>query len=346
MDGSKVSAMGEKAEGIDFFSYWKETRTRLDQELNCQIPVLFSALGSQQIETIQQIIKNGKRIRGCLVFLMNQTQEGKLEDALPRAVAIECIQAASLIHDDYLDEDVIRRKRPATWTVEGPRRAVLLGDIMFATAIQSMAELSKDDGATVARAIATVANGAYQELFWQTKTRERRLHKLLEKNLYDHIIYLKTGALFGAACQLGAIAAGALREIPTLAYAFGARTGEAYQIADDLEDFIAWWTQPQKNLKTLSSLLPALHYFCHKTGLTLPRHTFSSQKALQDWSQRIGHKFIYYMEQEINLRLKQAESYIEFFPNNPYTQILSKAPAKITAMMHYSATTSSALSQA
>ncbi|ADJ27804.1 polyprenyl synthetase family protein [Nitrosococcus watsonii] len=339
--------MAEKTEGLDFVSYWKETRTRLDQELNRQIPVLFSALGSQQIETIQQIIKDGKRIRGCLVFLMNQTQEGKPEDSLPRAVAIECIQAASLIHDDYLDEDVIRRKRPATWTIEGPRRAVLLGDIMFATAIQSMAELSKEDGATVAHAIATVANGAYQELFWQTKTGKSRAHKLLEKDLYEHIIYLKTGALFGAACQLGAIAAGAHQEVSALAYAFGARTGEAYQIADDLEDFIAWWRQPQENPEKLSPLLPALSYFCRQTGLTLPQQPASYwQKTLQHWCQRTGYKFIHCMEQEINLRLKQAESYIEFFPDNPYTQILSKAPAKITAMMHRLATTSSTQAQA
>lgn len=338
--------MGEEAEGMSFFSYWQETRTRLDQELSRQIPVLFSALGPRQTETIQQITKDGKRIRGCLVFLMNQTQEGKPEDALPRAVAIECIQAASLIHDDYVDKDALRRERPATWTVEGPRRAVLLGDVMFATAIQSMVELSKEDGATVARAIATVANGAYQELFWQAETEERRPYELLEENLYDHIIYLKTGALFGAACRLGAIAAGAPQEIPTLAYAFGARTGEAYQIADDLEDFIAWWAQPQENLEKLSSLLPAFRCFCHKTGLTLPRHTSCRQTVLQDWCQRIGHEFIHCMEQEINLRLKQAESYIEFFPDNPYTQILSKAPAKITAMMYCSAATSSALSQA
>jgi hypothetical protein len=320
---------------MHFLNYWRETHFQLDQALSCQIPTLFSALGPQQIETVQHIIKDGKRIRGCLVCLVNKALGGKIEDALPRAVAIECIQAASLIHDDYVDEDVTRRKRPAIWTVEGPRRAVLLGDVIFATAIQNMVELSDEDGATVARAIATVANGAYQEIFWQAEGMKRRELNPFEGDVYERIIYLKTGALFGAACQLGAIATGAPSETSALAYTFGSRTGEAYQIADDLKDFTMLWGRPQERLKKLSLLLPALNYFCHKTGLTLP-NCASYQKAMHSWCQHIGKDFISCMEQEINLRLKLAESYIERLPDNPYTQILSKAPARITAMMHSS----------
>jgi geranylgeranyl pyrophosphate synthase len=320
---------------MHFLNYWRETRTQLDQELSYQIPMLFSALGPRQIETIQHIIRGGKRIRGCLVCLVNKALEGKTEDALPRAVAIECIQAASLIHDDYVDEDVTRRKHPAIWTVEGPRRAVLLGDVMFATAIQNMVELSNEDGATVARAIATVANGAYQEICGQAETIEREELNQFEGDIYERIIYLKTGALFGAACQLGAVATGAPSETSALAYTFGTRTGEAYQIADDLKDFVTLRERPQERLKKLSPLLPALHYFCHRTGLTIP-NCEPYQKAMHSWCQRIGQDFISYMEQEINLRLRMAESYIECFPDNPYTQILSKAPARITAMMHSS----------
>lgn len=313
-----------------FLSYWSRTRSRLDQSLSHQIPRLFSALSPQQIETVQYIIRGGKHIRGCLVCLVSKALGGRTEDALPRAVAIECIQAASLIHDDYVDEDVTRRKHPATWTVEGPRRAVLLGDVIFATAIQNMVELSNEDGATVARAIATVANGAYQEIFWQ----KERIPQF-QADIYERIIYFKTGALFGAACQLGAIATGAPPETLALAYAFGTRTGEAYQIADDLKDFVALWERPHGRLNKLSPLLPALNYFCHRTGLTLPNQA-SYQKAMRSWCQHIGQDFISCMEQEINLRLRLAEAYIERLPDNPYTQILSKAPARIATMMHSS----------
>jgi geranylgeranyl pyrophosphate synthase len=315
---------------MHFLNYWRRTCTQIDQALSHQIPVLFSTLGPRQIETVQHTIRGGKRIRGCLVCLVNKALGGRTENALPRAVAIECIQAASLIHDDYVDGDVTRRKHRAVWTVEGPRRAVLLGDVIFATAIQSMVELSNEDGATVARAIATVASGAYQEIFWQRE----KLHQS-EGDIYERIIYLKTGALFGAACQLGAIATGAPPEILALAYAFGTRTGEAYQIADDLKDFSALWEHPHGRLSKLSALLPALNYFCHRTGITLPSREFY-QKAMRSWCQHIGQDFISCMEQEISLRLKLAESYIERLPDNPYTQILSKAPVRIATMMHSS----------
>jgi len=52
---------------------------------------------------------------------------GGLESAIPRAIAVEFIQAATLIHDDFVDQDTLRRNRPAVWTVEGARRAVLIG---------------------------------------------------------------------------------------------------------------------------------------------------------------------------------------------------------------------------
>ncbi|HET8702141.1 MAG TPA: polyprenyl synthetase family protein [Nitrococcus sp.] len=318
---------------MDFIDYWTKIRLRLDDDLTRQIPKLFPTLELKQTETVQHIIKDGKRIRGCLVCLVSQALGGKIAGALPRAVAIECIQAASLIHDDYVDNDVIRRKRPATWTVEGPRRAVLLGDVIFATAIRSMVELSSEDGIAVTRAIATVANGAYQELTWLMQSRGGRDGNRLEGNIYERIIYLKTGALFGAACQLGALAAGASRETCALAYAFGARTGEAYQIADDLADFSAPFRLRQLRNEKLPALLPALNYFSHKVGLTTPNCFTDQQHGLYDWCQRIGEDFIRHMEHEINQRVRLAESYIEQLSSNSYGKILGEAPTKIVASM-------------
>lgn len=324
---------------MEFVEYWTGIRTHLDKELTRQIPRLFCAPGPQQAEAVRDIIQNGKRIRGGLVCLVNEALGGQIADALPRAVAIECIQAASLIHDDYIDDDVIRRKRPATWTVEGPRRAVLLGDVIFATAIQRMAELSNDDAITVTRAIATVANGAYQEHVWRAKPiSDAGQFAWHEKDTYERIIYLKTGALFGAACQLGAIAAGASNNMGTLAYAFGARIGEAYQIADDLAEFATQRGCQRERVETLPALLPALNFFCQKTGVTIPHHLIEQQHGLYDWCQQMGKDFIHHMEHEIKLRVSLAASHVGQFPAGPYKNMLRDAPARIAAMMAYSVT--------
>lgn len=318
---------------MDFVEYWTETRTRLDEELTRKIPNLFPALSPQQAEAVQDIIKNGKRLRGCLVCLVTQALGGQIADALPRAMAIECIQAASLIHDDYVDNDTIRRRRPATWMVEGPRRAVLLGDVMLATAIESMMELSNKDGLTATRAIATVANGAYQELACPAKPEDESRSNQHEEQVYEHIIHLKTGALFGAACQLGAIAAGASDETCNLAHAFGARTGEAYQIADDLADFTNLWGDAQQCIKKLPDLFPALNYFCYKAGLAAPYHLIHQQHELYNWCQHIKTDFIGHMEREINLRAHLAASHAEPFRHRAYGTILEEAPAAIVSMV-------------
>lgn len=324
---------------MDFVEYWSGIRAHLDEELTRQIPTLFRALGPQQTDAVRDIIGNGKRIRGGLVCLVNAALGGQIADALPRAVAIECIQAASLIHDDYVDDDVVRRKRPATWTVEGPRRAVLLGDVMFATAIWWMVELSNEDATTVTRAIATVANGAYQEHSSLAKPiNNASQFAWHEQNTYERIIYLKTGALFGAACQLGAIAAGAPQKIGALAYAFGARIGEAYQIADDLAEFICQSEDSEERTETMLSLLPALSFFCQKAGVTIPQHLIEQQHGLYDWCQPMRRELIHHMEHEIQLRVSFAASHAGQFPASSYRNILREAPVRIAAMMAYSVT--------
>ena len=119
--------------------------------LTCDLPFLVSALGE------------GKKIRGCLTCVVGEALGADRGCLVPRAVAIELIQAATLIHDDFVDQDTTRRNRPAIWAVEGARRAVLVGDVIFAGAIRMMSEMSREDGLAVARAIAMISIGALHE---------------------------------------------------------------------------------------------------------------------------------------------------------------------------------------
>jgi geranylgeranyl pyrophosphate synthase len=151
---------------------------------------------------------------------------GSLEQALPHALAVELVQAASLVHDDFVDGDTMRRGRPATWTLLSPRRAVLVADAIFAAAIETMAQAGSREGATLARCIADMAQGALQESLIDVK----------DAQTYRRIIHLKTGSLFAAAGRLGALAAGADERALQAATDFGARAGALYQIADDLAD--------------------------------------------------------------------------------------------------------------
>jgi geranylgeranyl pyrophosphate synthase len=198
-------------------------KERIDAEIELRLAEWFAELPAAQIAWLRTMLAGGKRVRGCLTCLVAQALGARLERALPAAMAIEIVQAASLVHDDFVDGDAVRRGRAAAWTWLTPRRAVLAADVMFSTAIERMAFLGPREAATLARAIATMARGALQEV-------------LDADHSHGRIIQWKTGSLFAAAARLGALAADARPELLEAAYEYGMRTGEAYQSADDLVD--------------------------------------------------------------------------------------------------------------
>lgn len=203
--------------------YRAALKQRIDAELELRLGEWFAELPPAQLTWLREIVAEGKRLRGCLTCLVAEALGGRLERALHAATAIEIVQAASLVHDDFVDGDALRRGRAAAWTWLTPRRAVLAADVMFATAIERMAELGPREAATLARAIASMAQGA--------------LHEVLDTQAtYGRIIQGKTGALFAAAARLGALAADAEPRLLEAAYEYGMHTGAAYQMADDLAD--------------------------------------------------------------------------------------------------------------
>lgn len=317
---------------MEFDGYWHQIRAQIDEQLAVWIPEFFSDLTAQQGETIRQTLDAGKRTRGCLVCLTCGALGGDIEAAIPRAVAIECIQAASLVHDDYVDGDQVRRNRPATWTLEGARKAVLLADMMFATVIQKMVQTSACDGEIVARVIATIARGAYQEHLDLSDLALALAKGSYRPEFYDKIIHLKTGTLFGAAAQLGAVAAGASAHVSKDAFNFGARLGEAYQIADDLADVCRIGHRQGGSPPSISVLVPVLLYFAREYTTEVLSLLKERPNALSKFSKIALLAVKMNMRREISARLDLATIEIIDFPENSYTRLLREMPKEIIRM--------------
>jgi geranylgeranyl pyrophosphate synthase len=313
---------------MNFAEYRRSIQTELDQELMRWVSEFSREFSTKPPEPMRQALEDGKRVRGCLTCLVSQALGGEITAAIPRAVAIECIQAACLIHDDYVDQDTTRRNRRATWTVEGPRKAVLLGDIIFATAIQRLFELGRADGIVIAQAIATIAKGAYQEPLNSEDFAAAVTNGSYRPEFYNQIIHLKTGTLFGAAAKLGAIAAGAMPDLAAHAFEFGARLGEAYQIMDDLDDIF----ELERQRNNPQSIIPALLYFSPMDDRKLGR-LLRKQEAREDWIEAALPDLKRRMRNEIGVRLNSAENEIRDFPDNSYTRLLRAAPAEIVQML-------------
>jgi len=217
-----------------FAAHWGALKRTFEQEAPALIEDFFRDSAAADLALIETLVLDGKCARGGLVMLVCEALGGHRRDALPRAVLIECVQAATLVHDDVVDGDAIRRGQPALWTALGQRRAILLGDLLFATALMRAAHLGYADVKVLANAIGTVASGAYRE---PLDERDLAL-QVSAATLYERVIHCKTGALFGAAGRLGAIAAHAAENQVDAACAFATRVGEAYQMADDITDLL------------------------------------------------------------------------------------------------------------
>jgi geranylgeranyl pyrophosphate synthase len=246
--------------------YWAGLRGELTSELRDWIPVFFRDLPPADAQTIQALVQDGKKLRGSIVLAVCEALGGSRSRAMPSAVAIECVHSASLIHDDFVDSDRTRRDAPALWMVHGSRRAVLLADVIFATALQRSAEVGREEVLTLAGAIAKVAAGAYKEPLDPTDLHTPGLDAAAARSLYERIIHLKTGALFAAAAELGAIAADASPALRKAAGEFGARTGEAYQMADDLNDVASHAASPLLTTQQKATLTTLLTCFDVRRG--------------------------------------------------------------------------------
>ena len=311
----------------DFLDYWRVTRCELDAAFVQWIPRFFRELPQSETAAIHHALDNGKRLRGCLLCLVNQALGGRHEQALPRAVAVECIQAASLIHDDFVDRDVQRRDRRAAWITYGPRKAVLLGDVMFATALRRMVEASRADGLAVAEVIAAMASGAWQEPLdpgdLDSTLRADGAHGC---DLYPTLIHLKTGVLFGTATRLGAISAASVSQLADLAYDYGVHLGEAYQIADDMHDLIGS-DGADPGAASLAMLAPAVLHFCGPSAL--PGGDGAPLRMAPETLALLRER----MHEAIRTRLRRATASARQLPDNRFTRLLQSAPSQVVGMI-------------
>ncbi len=315
--------------------YLETVRPRLEDAFGKELSNLLENITFKNTSLLIGATGAGKKIRGCLSLMVSDGLGGDFESAISRAVAVEFIQAATLIHDDFVDQDTVRRNRPAAWTVEGARRAVLIGDVIFASAIRMMSNLSREDGLAVSQAIAEVAKGALREpLDPVVMLREIESNRSMGQ-LYEGIIHLKTGVLFGAACHLGAIAAKANDELREASYRFGLRIGEAYQIADDVKELKDCLMRQSVLPEQMAVLTPALLCFVDEMRSVIPMFLKGQGMDLKGPLPEFLKTAIGLMEAEIERRLEAAVSEIEkSFPSSGHSNLLRQAPRDILNMFN------------
>jgi len=178
------------------------------------------------------LTSGGKRIRAALILLSAQLGRYDLDQALHSAAAVELIHAASLVHDDLVDQAERRRGTLTVHTRWNGDVALMVGDYLFALAAAEMA-LAPDPRIIgfFSRGVMTICEGELSPVMKVTPP-----DVAIEQYLYQ--IGCKTAALFEAGCKAGMVCGGGTPEQIEALGRFGYDLGLAFQIVDDVLDYV------------------------------------------------------------------------------------------------------------
>jgi geranylgeranyl pyrophosphate synthase len=228
-----VTTLAPSSAPPELAAYFEEVRALVDAELDRRLAPPADDPGRLAAAMHYAATGPGKRIRPAITLAAAEACGGTRAAALPAACAVEMLHAYTLVHDDLpaMDDDDERRGRPTVHIAFGEAIAILAGDGLLTAAFATLAELGPACGAAVA-CLATRA-GARELLAGQAIDLTTKPDTL---PAIERLHAAKTGALFAASAELGAIAAGAGADTCRALGRYGMAIGIAFQHADDRDD--------------------------------------------------------------------------------------------------------------
>lgn len=182
--------------------------------------------------SVDIIGSGGKRLRPAMTIASAMMGTYQREKVLGSAISIELLHTATLVHDDIIDNSLLRRSKPTIYAREGVTTAVFTGDYLLVKSILALAaaDLPREYMEKLARAVEAVCVGEVEQYHGRGKAPGFKT--------YLSRISRKTAALFAASCAMGAHLGGLTEDQVKLAGRFGGYYGIAFQIKDDLLDIL------------------------------------------------------------------------------------------------------------
>ena len=201
-----------------------EIEVALEQNLNPHFDLVSQIAG-------HILFSGGKRLRPLLMVLSARLcgYDGNYGNTF--STIFEYLHAATLLHDDLVDEATLRRGKPVAHSLWGNAIAVLVGDFLLARSLSIAAETKRPD---VIKVVAEITENMSQG----------EIHQLMKKGCIDlteteymEIIERKTAVLFQGTCRVGALISGVSKEKEAALAGYGYNLGIAFQMVDDLLDY-------------------------------------------------------------------------------------------------------------
>ena len=214
----------------DVFSTYKDDLQQVEKCINDNM--------ISEIKLIPEIAHHlidsgGKRFRPLLLLICARLCGYHGEDRFPMATVMEYIHTATLLHDDVIDQALIRRGKASANKIFGNSVSILVGDFLCFKAFMLMSAIGNNDVFGLVSQMGNIMSEG--EVFQLTKCGDVNM----TKDEYLSIIEKKTAVLISASCAIGAILGSASQEKIDALARFGRNAGMAFQITDDILDYTA-----------------------------------------------------------------------------------------------------------
>jgi len=195
-------------------------------------------LNDTEVTKLYNKLPHGKRLRAKLILKI----AGNSLPVVKTAAVVEMIHAASLLHDDVIDDAYTRRSKPSLNALYGNKTAIMLGDILYSKGFFELNNISADVSKIISNAVTQLSLGELKDVSLSKSFN-------LDKEFYLEMIYQKTASLIEASAGAAAVLAGKPKDVYMT---YGRNLGLAFQMIDDLLDITS-------DAQTLGK--PALHDF-------------------------------------------------------------------------------------
>ncbi len=179
----------------------------------------------------------GKRLRPAVLILVAEAMGSDLKSVLPAAVAVELVHNFTLIHDDIMDKDDVRRGRPAVHMIWGEAGAILAGDTLYSKAFSILSKVQNEPSRILkcmdilSKTCTEICEGQWLDMDFEKREK-------VSKAEYIEMVEKKTSVLYAAAAKIGALLGGASDETAEALSEYGRLIGIGFQMYDDVLDMV------------------------------------------------------------------------------------------------------------
>jgi len=195
------------------------------QRVELELARLIKEIDYDEVTELFSNLNGGKRLRAKLILKI----AGEHKDAPLLAAVVELIHAASLLHDDVIDEAMTRRGVTSVNASEGSKTAVMLGDILYSKGFTELVSFPREVAREIASSVTALSKGEMMDVKMAEEFNS-------DEELYLKMLYLKTATLIESAAKASALLVGKDAQKHAL---YGRNLGLSFQIIDDILDITA-----------------------------------------------------------------------------------------------------------